>query len=171
MYVPVTTTSSETNRPRRRFSPAVFPIMSMPRPRGRSRFSRANGDHPPGSARGGLRITKAPCRTAPICVGMFEPRAVPVVINLDIRNAVPIPVPPNGPASERGASPTRRRGQPIGSEMRRQARLRPAGVREGPPVPMPPRRGCSQMQRSTRAFLSPKEPENRRASVTAVKKP
>jgi len=94
MYVPVTTTSSETNRPRRRFSPAVFPIMSMPRPRGRSRFSRANGDHPPGSARGGLRITKAPCRTAPICVGMFEPRAVPVVINLDIRNAVPMPVPP-----------------------------------------------------------------------------
>ena len=159
MYVPVTTTSSETNRPRRRFSPAVFPIMSMPRPRGRSRFSRANGDHPPGSARGGLRITKAPCRTAPICVGMFEPRAVPVVINLDIRNAVPIPVPPNGPASERGASPTRRRGQPVGSAMRRHARSRPAGARERPPVSRPRRPDRPRMQGATRAFLSPNEPE------------
>ena len=41
-----------------------------------------------------LWIAKAAGRGPPICVGMFEPRAVPVVINMYVRNAVPVPMTP-----------------------------------------------------------------------------
>src|SRR6516162_538296 len=66
---------------------------------------------------------------------------------------------PSGPANGRGATPTCRRGQPVGSAMRRHARSRPAGARERPPVSRPRRPDRPRMQGATRAFLSPNEPE------------
>jgi hypothetical protein len=41
-----------------------------------------------------LWITPTTAWSLPVCVRMFEPCAVSVVVNVDDRNAMPMPVPP-----------------------------------------------------------------------------